>query len=56
MNQADAALLARLVAQIVESSLVSRLGEIVGFDGIPSAIENNRTGPRIGKVVADFSR
>lgn len=56
VNQADAALLARLVAQIVEGSLVSRLGDVVGFDGIPAAIERNRTGPHIGKVVADFSR
>lgn len=56
VNQADAAMLARLVAQIVEGSLVSRLGEVVGFDDIPAAIESNRIGPRIGKVVADFSR
>ena len=33
-----------------------RVSVETGFDGIPAAIERNRTGPRIGKVVADFSR
>jgi hypothetical protein len=35
---------------------VSTVSEVVGFDDIPAAIERNRTGSRIGKVVADFSR
>ena len=56
VNKPDAALLARLAAQIAEGTLSSKLSEVVGFDDIPAAIERNRTGPRLGKVVADFSR
>ena len=56
VNKPDAALLERLAAQIAQGTLISKLGEVVGFDDIPAAIERNRTGPRIGKVVADFSR
>ncbi|WP_370880739.1 NADP-dependent oxidoreductase [Variovorax paradoxus] len=56
MNKPDTALLERLVAEIAEGTLVSKLGETVGFGDIPAAIERNRTDPRIGKVVADFSR
>ncbi|WP_412512589.1 NADP-dependent oxidoreductase [Variovorax paradoxus] len=56
MNKPDTALLERLVAEIAEGTLISKLGETVGFGDIPAAIESNRTDPRIGKVVADFSR
>lgn len=56
MNKPDAALLERLAAEIAEGTLISKLGETVGFGDIPAAIERNRTDPRIGKVVADFSR
>jgi NADPH:quinone reductase-like Zn-dependent oxidoreductase len=56
VNKPDAALLERLAAQIAEGTLNSELSEVVGFDDIPAAIERNRTSPRIGKVVADFSR
>lgn len=56
MTRPDAALLERLAAEIAEGTLVSKLGEVVGFGDIPAAIERNRTDPRIGKVVADFSR
>jgi NADPH:quinone reductase-like Zn-dependent oxidoreductase len=56
INQPDAALLERLAAEIAQGTLISKLGEVVGFDDIPAAIERNRTGSRIGKVVADFSR
>jgi len=56
VNKPDAALLERLAAQIAQGTLISKLGEVVSFDDIPAAIERNRTGPRIGKVVADFSR
>ena len=56
MNKPDAALLERLVAEIAQGTLISKLDEIVSFDDIPAAIERNRTAPRIGKVVADFSR
>ncbi|MNU95362.1 Zinc-binding dehydrogenase [compost metagenome] len=56
VNKVDAVLLARLVAEIADGSLVPKLSEVVGFSDIPAAIERNRTGPRIGKVVADFSR
>lgn len=56
VNKADATLLARLAAEIAQGSLVAKLSEVVGFNDIPAAIERNRTGPRIGKVVADFSR
>ena len=56
LNKPDAALLERLVVEIAEGTLISKLGETVGFGDIPAAIERNRTDPRIGKVVADFSR
>jgi NADPH:quinone reductase-like Zn-dependent oxidoreductase len=56
VNKADAALLERLAADIAQGTLISKLSEVVGFDDIPAAIERNRTEPRIGKVVADFSR
>ncbi|MDQ0607203.1 NADPH:quinone reductase-like Zn-dependent oxidoreductase [Variovorax sp. W1I1] len=56
MNQPDTALLERLAAEIAQGTLISKLDEVVGFDDIPAAIERNRTDPRIGKVVADFSR
>ncbi len=55
-NKPDAALLERLAAEIANGTLISKVSEVVGFDGIPAAIERNRTAPRIGKVVADFSR
>ena len=56
MSKPDAALLERLAAEIAQGTLISKLDEVVGFDDIPAAIERNRTDPRIGKVVADFSR
>lgn len=56
VNKPDTALLARLAAEIAQGRLISKLSEIVGFNDIPVAIERNRTGPRMGKVVADFSR
>jgi NADPH:quinone reductase-like Zn-dependent oxidoreductase len=56
MTKPDAALLERLAAEIAEGTLISKLDEVVGFGDIPMAIERNRTDPRIGKVVADFSR
>jgi NADPH:quinone reductase-like Zn-dependent oxidoreductase len=56
MSKPDAALLERLAAEIAQGTLISKLGEVVGFADIPAAIERNRTDPRIGKVVADFSR
>lgn len=56
VNKVDTALLARLAAEIAQGTLVAKLSEVVGFNDIPAVIERNRTGPRIGKVVADFSR
>lgn len=56
MNKPDTALLERLAAEVAQGTLISKLGEVVGFDDIPVAIERNRTAARIGKVVADFSR
>jgi len=56
VNKPDTALLERLAAEIAQGTLISKLSEVVGFDDIPAAIERNRTGPRIGKAVADFSR
>jgi NADPH:quinone reductase-like Zn-dependent oxidoreductase len=56
VNKPDAALLERLAAEIAQGTLVSKLSEVVGFNDIPAAIERNRTDPRIGKVVADYSR
>ena len=55
-NKSDAGLLERLATEIAQGTLISRLSEVVGFNDIPAAIERNRIGPRIGKVVADFSR
>jgi len=56
VNQADSTLLAHFSAEIAQGSLIAKLSEVVGFNDIPAAIERNRTGPRIGKVVADFAR
>jgi NADPH:quinone reductase-like Zn-dependent oxidoreductase len=56
MNKPDAALLEKLAADVVSGALKSKVSEVVGFAEIPGAIERNRTGSRIGKVVADFSR
>jgi NADPH:quinone reductase-like Zn-dependent oxidoreductase len=56
VNRPDTALLERLAAEVAQGTLISKLGDVVGFDDIPAAIERNRTGSRIGKVVADFSR
>lgn len=56
VNKADATLLERLAAEIAQGALISKLSEVLGFDDIPAAIERNRTGPRVGKVVADFAR
>ena len=55
-NKPDAALLERLAAEIAQGTLKSLVSEVVGFADIPAAVERNRTDPRIGKVVADFSR
>jgi NADPH:quinone reductase-like Zn-dependent oxidoreductase len=56
VNTSDATLLARLAAEIAQGTLISKLSEVVGFNDIPAAIERARTGPRIGKVVAEFAR
>ncbi|OAG68459.1 alcohol dehydrogenase [Xanthomonas floridensis] len=56
MNTPDVALLETLAAQVASGALASRVGEVVGFAGIPLAIERNRTASRAGKVVADMSR
>lgn len=56
VNKPDAALLERLAAEVARGTLISKIGDVVGFEDIPAAIERTRTGPRIGKVVADFSR
>ncbi|MEA9579825.1 NADP-dependent oxidoreductase [Xanthomonas nasturtii] len=55
MNTPDVALLETLAAQVASGALTSKVGEIVGFAEIPSAIERNRTASRAGKVVADMS-
>jgi NADPH:quinone reductase-like Zn-dependent oxidoreductase len=56
VNKPDAAPLEQVAAQIAQGTLISKLGEVVGFDDIPAAMERNRTDRRIGKLVADFSR
>lgn len=56
INQADAALLQKLAADIAAGTLKSHVSEIVGFDEIPAAIERNRTDSHFGKAVADFTR
>lgn len=56
MNKPDAALQEKLAADIAKGALKSKVSEVVAFAGIPAAIERNRTGSRIGKVVADFLR
>jgi NADPH:quinone reductase-like Zn-dependent oxidoreductase len=52
----DAALLEKFAADVAAGALTSRIGEVVGFAGIPAAIERNRLGARGGNVVADFAR
>jgi len=54
--QPDATLLEKLAGQVAAGALKSRIGEVIGFEDIPAAIERNRVGPRHGKAVADFSR
>lgn len=56
MNTPDPELLASLAKEIANGTLRSRIGEVVGFADIPTAIERNRTVSGTGKVVADFSR
>jgi NADPH:quinone reductase-like Zn-dependent oxidoreductase len=56
MSKPDAALLEKLAADIAKGALKSKVSEVVAFAEIPAAIERNRTGSRIGKVVADFLR
>lgn len=54
--QPDAALLARLAADVAGGTLKSRVGEVVRFADIPAAIERSRLGAQRGKAVADFTR
>lgn len=54
--QPDAALLARLAADVAGGALKSRVGEVVRFEDIPAAIERSRIGAHGGKAVADFTR
>jgi NADPH:quinone reductase-like Zn-dependent oxidoreductase len=56
MNKPDVALLEKLAADVASGTLKSKVSEVVGFADIPLAIERNRTAPRTGKTVADFSR
>ncbi|MDN3222181.1 NADP-dependent oxidoreductase [Pseudomonas nunensis] len=56
MNKPDPELLASLAKEIANGTLRSRIGEVIGFAGLPTAIERNRTVSGTGKVVADFSR
>lgn len=53
--QPDAALLAKLAADVAGGALKSRAGEVVRFEDIPAAIERNRVGAHGGKAVADFT-
>ena len=56
MNRPDAVLLETLAAEVADGTLKSKVSEVVSVEGIPAAIERNRTQSRTGKVVADFSR
>lgn len=56
INTPDAALLERLAGEVADGTLKSTVSEVVGFGDLPAAIERNRMGSRVGKVVADFSR
>ena len=56
MNKPDADLLGKLATDIAKGELKSTVSDVVAFAEIPAAIERNRTGSRIGKVVADFMR
>lgn len=56
INKPDADLLQTLAAEIADGTLKSKVSEVVGFAGIPAAMERNRTKARSGKVVADFAR
>lgn len=55
-NKPDPARLAAIAQQVAAGTLMSTVGEVVGFDDLPSAIERNRTGHAPGKIVADFTR
>jgi NADPH:quinone reductase-like Zn-dependent oxidoreductase len=55
-NKPDTARLATIARQVAAGKLRSNVGEIVGFDQLSSAIENNRTGHPPGKIVADLTR
>ncbi|WDR35081.1 NADP-dependent oxidoreductase [Pseudomonas serboccidentalis] len=56
MNTPDPQLLEKLATEVANGTLQSRIGDVVGFSDIPTAIERNRTVSRTGKVVADFTR
>ena len=56
MNTPDPQLLEKLAREVANGTLQSRIGDVVGFSDIPTAIERNRTVSRTGKVVADFTR
>ena len=56
INKPDADLLQKLASDVAKGALVSKVSDVVAFAEIPAAIERNRTGSRIGKVVADFMR
>ncbi len=55
MMKPDAAQLELIAKQVAQGQLQSRVAEVVGFNDLPAAIERNRTQPRIGKTVVDFS-
>lgn len=55
-NKPDTARLAAIAQQVAAGTLTSTVGDVVGFDDLPSAIERNRTGHAPGKIVADFTR
>ncbi|EPG2413621.1 NADP-dependent oxidoreductase [Klebsiella pneumoniae] len=55
MNTPDAPRLKVIADDVVGGRLQSRIEAIVRFDELPMAIERNRTQPRVGKTVVDFS-
>lgn len=55
-NKPDTARLAAIAQQVADGELKSTVAEVVGFEGLSSVIERNRTGHPPGKIVADLTR
>ena len=54
VNTPDAARLQEIADDVTHRRLQSKVGAVVRFEELPTAIERNRTQPQVGKAVADF--